>query len=106
MNQSNDFLNKLSTEIIKNHDIICIEDLNAKGMLRKLARRIYDVSWFGFVAKLYYKTDWYRREIIKIDKWFSSSQICSECGHICHTQHDRDINAGINLLIEGLRVKK
>ena len=122
MNQRTDFLNKLSTEIIKNHDIICIEDLNVKGMLRnhKLARSISDVSWSSFVAKLQYKADWYGREIIKVDMWFPSSQICSGCGHkdgkksldirewtcpICHTHHDRDINASINILIEGLRIQ-
>ncbi|OUQ10587.1 transposase [Enterococcus cecorum] len=122
MNQRTDFLNKLSTEIIKNHDIICIEDLNVKGMLRnhKLARSISDVSWSSFVTKLQYKADWYGREIIKVDTWFPSSQICSECGHkdgkksldirewtcpICHTHHDRDINASINILTEGLRIQ-
>ena len=123
MNQRNDFLNKLSTEIIKNHDIICIEDLNSKGMLRnhKLAKSISDVSWSSFVTKLQYKSDWYGREIIKVDKWFPSSQICSECGHndgkkmleirdwtcsVCHAHHDRDINASINILTEGLRLKQ
>lgn len=121
-NQREDFLNKVSTEIIKNHDIICIEDLNIKGMLRnhKLSKSISDVSWSSFVTKLQYKADWYGKEIIKIDKWFPSSQICSECGHkdgkksldirewtcpICHTQHDRDINASINILTDGLRIQ-
>ena len=95
---------------------------DVKGMLRnhKLARSISDVSWSRFVAKLQYKADWYGREIIKVDTWFPSSQICSECGHkdgkksldirewtcpICHTHHDRDINASINILIEGLRIQ-
>ncbi|HFX3760703.1 TPA: IS200/IS605 family element RNA-guided endonuclease TnpB [Enterococcus faecium] len=122
MNQRTDFLNKLSTEMIKNHDIICIEDLNTKGMLHnhKLAKSISDVSWSSFVTKLQYKADWYGREIIKVDKWFPSSQICSECGHkdgkkfleirewtcpICHAHHDRDINASINILTEGLRIQ-
>lgn len=122
MNQRTDFLNKLSTDIIKNHDTICIENLNTKGMLRnrKLAKSISDVSWSSFVTKLQYKADWYGREIIKIDKWFPSSQICSKCGHkdgkkplnirdwtcpICHTHHDRDIDASKNILTEGLRIQ-
>lgn len=122
MNQRHDFLNKLSTDIIKNHDVICIEDLNTKGMLRnhKLAKNISDVSWSRFVTQLHYKADWYGREIVQIDKWFPSSQICSECGHadgkktldirewtcpVCLAHHDRDINASINILTEGLRIR-
>ena len=122
INQRTDFLNKLSTEIVKNHDSICIEDLNTKGMLRnhKLAKSISDVSWFSFVSKLQYKAEWYGREIIKVDKWFPSSQLCSKCGHkdgkksleirewtcpVCHAHHDRDINASKNILAEGLQIQ-
>ncbi len=120
MNQREDFLNKLTTEIIKNHDVICIEDLNTKGMLRnhKLAKSISDVSWSAFVTKLKYKAEWHGKTIVKIGRWFPSSQICSTCGHhngkkpleirewtctACHTCHDRDINASKNILAEGLR---
>ncbi len=120
INQRDDFLNKLSTEIIKNHDIICIEDLNTKGMLRnhKLAKSISDVSWSSFVSKLEYKATWYGKTIVKVSRWFPSSQICSDCGHHdgkkslkirdwtcpnCHANHDRDINASKNILAEGLR---
>ena len=120
MNQRHDFLNKLSTDIIKNHDIVCIEDLNTKGMLRnhKLAKSISDVSWSAFVSKLEYKAKWYGKTIVKISRWFPSSQICSDCGHqdgkksleirdwtctVCHEHHNRDINASKNILTEGLR---
>ena len=107
--------------MIKNHDIICIEDLNTKGMLRnqKLAKGISDVSWSSFEERLEYKADWYGRTLIKVDRWFPSSQICSNCSHQngkkpldirkwtcakCHVHHDRDINASKNILTEGLRL--
>ncbi len=82
-NQREDFLNKLSTEIIKNHNIICIEDLNVQGMKRnhKLAKSISDVSWSAFVQKLNYKANWYGKKVIKVSRWFPSSQICSACNH-------------------------
>ncbi|MDX8047474.1 IS200/IS605 family element RNA-guided endonuclease TnpB [Gracilibacillus sp. S3-1-1] len=120
-NQRNDFLDKLSTDITQNHDVICIEDLHTEGMLHnhKLAKSISDVSWSSFVSKLTYKAAWYGKAIVKISRWFPSSQLCSTCGHhdgkksldirewtcpACHTHHDRDVNASKNILAEGLRV--
>ena len=119
--QREDFLNKLSTELIRHYDIICLEDLNIKGMLKnhKLAKAISDVSWSGFVQKLTYKAEWYGRKIIKVSRFYPSSQICHTCGHrdgkkpldirvwacsACGTTLDRDINASQNILAEGLRI--
>ena len=120
-NQRRDFLNKLSTDLIKNHDVICLEDLASKNLRKNhhLARAIGDVSWYEFVRQLSYKADWYGKKIIQISRWFPSSQLCSHCGvssgkkplsirewtcEKCGTHHDRDINASLNILKEGLRL--
>jgi len=120
-NQRRDFLNKLSTDLIKNHDVICIEDLASQNLMKnhRLARAIGDVSWYEFVRQLTYKADWYGKKIVTISRWFPSSQLCSHCGtssgkkplfirewtcESCGTHHDRDINASINILKEGLRL--
>ena len=117
-----DFLQKLSTKLIRDYDIICMEDLNSSGMIKnhKLAKSISDASFFEFNRELEYKARWNYKLISRIDRFYPSSQICSHCGNKssqtkdlavrtyiceeCGLEIDRDYNASINILNEGLRI--
>jgi putative transposase len=109
-----DALHQASRKLINENQVVCVEDLAVKNMIKnpKLAKHIADASWSEFVRQLEYKAEWAGREVVKIDRWFPSSKRCSSCGHTvrqlplevrswqcpeCNTQHDRDINAAINI---------
>ena len=116
-----DYQHKLSTRLIRENQVVCVESLQVKNMVHNhsLAKAISDVGWGEFVRQLEYKAEWYGRTVIKIEKFYPSSKRCFSCGHIldslaldvrvwtcpeCGIVHDRDINAAQNVLAAGLAV--
>lgn len=113
-NQRNDFQHKLSSKLISENQAIALETLNVEGMMKKhhLAQHIADASWSSFMKKLEYKAEWYGKTILRIGQFDPSTKICNVCGYYnkditladrkwdcpeCKTEHDRDINAAINI---------
>lgn len=120
-NKRMDHLQKITTNIVKNHDVICIEDLAIKNMMKNhnLAQSFADVSLAQFYSMLEYKCAWNDKELISIDRYFPSSKMCSNCNYInsslklshrtwtctaCNKTHDRDVNASINIKNQGLKI--
>ena len=116
-----DTLHKVSKELVESYDLISVEDLNVKGMIKnhKLSKHIADASWGNFVTLLQYKCDWYGKELVKVNRFYPSSKTCGDCGWInqdlklsdrewtcqsCGVLHDRDVNASRNILKEGLKI--
>ena len=122
-NQRNDFLQKQSTMLIRENQTISIEELKVRNMMRnhKLAQHIGSASWSKFFDMLAYKSVWYGNNVVKVPTMYPSSQTCSCCGYknplvknlavrvwecpVCHTIHNRDTNASINILTKGLQMQ-
>ena len=116
-----DYLHKCSISLVRRYDTICVEDLNVKGLMRnhRLAKQVADASWGTLLNMLTYKAEWNDKKVVKINRFFPSSQTCNVCGHVnkdvkdlsvrewkcpaCHSHHDRDVNAAINILCVGLK---
>lgn len=117
-----DSTHKLTTELVRNYDLIAIETLMPKNMVKnhRLAKAISDAAWGEIVRQLEYKCNWYGKELVKVDRFYPSSQTCNSCGYKnsdtknlavrewgcpkCGANHDRDVNAAKNILDEGLRI--
>jgi putative transposase len=134
-NKREDFLHKLSKRIINENQVVCVEDLSVESMLAKVApeerdeprwkerrrhRDIADCGFYSFIQKLCYKAVWYSRQVVKVSRWFPSSQLCNKCGWRnkdlkphdrewccwnCWEMNQRDHNSACNILDEGIRIK-
>jgi putative transposase len=120
-NVRQDFLHKLSRKIVNNYQVVIVENLNIKGMVRnhQLAKAISDTGWGTFVNFLSYKLERSSGKLVEINRWFPSSKLCSNCHYqiselpldvrtwtcpSCGTHHDRDANAAMNIRAEGIRM--
>lgn len=120
-NQRKDFAHKLSTQLANENQVIILETLNIKGMVKnkKLSKAISDAGWYQFITFLKYKLEWQGKHFIQIDRWYASSKLCSKCNekHVtltlnerqwvcshCGSVHDRDENAAINIRNYGLQI--
>lgn len=118
-NQRSDFLHKLTTNLTREYDLLCVEDLSTKGLAKtKLARSILDAAFGEFLRQVEYKAAWNFKRSIRVKRFFPSTKLCSECGTVnpnltlsdrtwlcgCGTQHDRDLIASLNILAEGMRL--
>ncbi|GAA5529090.1 RNA-guided endonuclease TnpB family protein [Herpetosiphon gulosus] len=118
-NRRLDWLHKHAVGIVQRFDVVCIEDLNIKGLVKtKLAKSFSDTALGTFVQMLHDKAEWHGRQVVQVDRFYASSKTCHHCQtktaltlsdrmwtcHICGTAHDRDVNAAINMLHEGLRL--
>jgi putative transposase len=116
-NSRKDFLHKLTTKLVSENDVICVEDLNVSGMLKNrcLSKAVADVGIFELNRQLEYKAAWYGKQVIKINRWYPSTKTCSACGTMkpmklservyecsCGLSLDRDENAAINIKAAGL----
>jgi putative transposase len=116
----NNHLHRVSKSLVNENQVIVLEDLHVKGMManRRLAKSVADVSFHELARQIEYKAGWYGREVIRVDRWYPSSKTCHACGFInegltledrewtcpiCKKEHDRDFNASMNILAEGMR---
>ena len=112
----------MTTQIVRDYDVICTETLRPKNMVKnhRLARAVSDASFGEIMRQLRYKCEWYGKTLVRVDPFFPSSQLCSDCGYrnpdvkdlsvrewictVCGSVHDRDVNAAQNILAEGVRI--
>ena len=119
-NKIRDAYHKISHKLVQTYDLICMENLNIKGMFKNnhWSTKLQRIALYSLLEKIRYKAQWHNKKFIQVNRWFASSKICHHCGHYnsdleyekewtcpkCGKHHDRDINASKNILNEGIRI--